>query len=94
MRSPTPWARSSSKGSARFRALVLLATFGSLRWGELAALRRKNLDLDAWTVRVVASTTELKDGSVTVGLPKSVAGMRTVALPEVVVSELRVHRGA
>ncbi|WP_240809495.1 hypothetical protein [Microbispora catharanthi] len=24
----------------RFRALVLLATFGSLRWGELAALRR------------------------------------------------------
>lgn len=75
----------------RFRALVLLATFGSLRWGELAALRRKNLDLDARTVRVMASTTELKDGSVTVGLPKSVAGARTVALPEVVVSELRVH---
>lgn len=75
----------------RFRALVLLATFGSLRWGELAALRRKSLNLDARTVRVVASTTELKDGSVTVGLPKSVAGTRTVALPEVVVSELRAH---
>ncbi|MFF5109157.1 tyrosine-type recombinase/integrase [Streptosporangium sp. NPDC000509] len=39
----------------------------------------------------MASTTELKDGSVTVGLPKSVAGTRTVALPEVVVSELRAH---
>ncbi|MFI6882844.1 tyrosine-type recombinase/integrase [Streptosporangium canum] len=39
----------------------------------------------------MASTPELKDGSVTVGLPKSVAGMRTVALPEVVVSELRAH---
>ncbi|MEU4833310.1 site-specific integrase [Streptosporangium sp. NPDC023615] len=78
----------------RFRALVLLATFGSLRWGELAALRRKSLNLDARTVQVVASTTELKDGSVTVGLPKSVAGTRTVALPEVVVSELRAHLDA
>ena len=30
----------------RYRALVLLATFGNLRWGELAGLRRRNLDLD------------------------------------------------
>ncbi|MFI9436731.1 MULTISPECIES: tyrosine-type recombinase/integrase [Streptosporangium] len=75
----------------RFRALVLLATFGSLRWGELAALQRKNLDLDARTVKITRSTTELKDGSVTVGPPKSAAGRRTVALPEVVISELRVH---
>lgn len=75
----------------RFRALVLLATFGSLRWGELAALRRRCLDLDAGTVRVVASTTELKDGSVTIGPPKSAAGTRTVALPEMVVAELRAH---
>ncbi|GAA3134539.1 tyrosine-type recombinase/integrase [Streptosporangium carneum] len=77
----------------RFRALVLLATFGSLRWGELAALRRRYIDLKAGTVRIVASTTELKDGSVTIGPPKSAAGTRTVALPEVVVSELRVYLG-
>ncbi|WP_420823602.1 tyrosine-type recombinase/integrase [Streptosporangium subroseum] len=75
----------------RFRALVLLATFGSLRWGELAALQRRNLDLDARTVKIASSTTELKDSSVTIGPPKSAAGMRTVALPEVVISELRAH---
>jgi integrase len=37
----------------RYRALVLLATFGNLRWGELAGLRRRNLDLDNRTVRIV-----------------------------------------
>lgn len=36
----------------RYRSLVLLATFGSMRWGELAGLRRRHLDLDARTVRV------------------------------------------
>ncbi|GAA3846839.1 hypothetical protein GCM10022226_83110 [Sphaerisporangium flaviroseum] len=78
----------------RFRALVLVATFGSLRWGELAALRRKHVDLEGRTVRVVASTTELKDGSITVGPPKSAAGLRTVTLPFVVNSELRAHLDA
>ncbi|MFI6789983.1 tyrosine-type recombinase/integrase [Nonomuraea sp. NPDC050383] len=31
----------------RFRMLILLATFASLRWGELAALQRRNVDLEA-----------------------------------------------
>jgi integrase len=31
----------------RYRALVLLAMFSSLRWGELAGLRRCDIDLDA-----------------------------------------------
>ncbi len=34
---------------ARLRSLVLLATFASLRWGEVAALRRMDLDLAART---------------------------------------------
>ena len=41
----------------RYRALVLLAAFGSLRWGEPAALRRTDLDLDAGTVRIERSLT-------------------------------------
>jgi integrase len=36
----------------RYRALVLLAAFGSLRWGELAALRRSDIDLANRTIRV------------------------------------------
>jgi integrase len=31
----------------RYRAMILLASFGSLRWGELAALRRRDVDLNA-----------------------------------------------
>jgi integrase len=36
----------------RFYALVLLATFASLRWGEAVALRRSDLDLNAPAPRV------------------------------------------
>jgi integrase len=35
-----------------YRVLVLLAAFTSLRWGELAALRRSDIDIQARTVRV------------------------------------------
>ena len=31
----------------RYRALILFAVFTSLRWGELAALRRKDIDLES-----------------------------------------------
>jgi integrase len=43
---------------SRYRALVLLATFASLRWGEVIALRRCDLDLDRCTVRVRAAYVE------------------------------------
>jgi integrase len=43
----------------RYRALVLLAGFGSLRWRELMGLRRSDLDLDAGVVRVVRSVAEV-----------------------------------
>jgi len=33
--------------------LILLATFASLRWGEVAALSRRNIDLAGGTVRIV-----------------------------------------
>jgi len=40
----------------RYRALVLLATFASLRWGEAIALRRCDLDLTARTVSIAVNT--------------------------------------
>jgi integrase len=40
---------------ARYRALVLLGVFGSLRWGELAALRRSDINAQARTVRFPGS---------------------------------------
>jgi hypothetical protein len=41
------------------RAMVLVATFASLRWGEVAGLRRKNADLTACTVGVETTVIEL-----------------------------------
>ena len=78
---------------ARYQALVLLAprTFASLRWGELAALTRQNVDLDACTVRVVSSLTETDSGTLLPGLPKSAAGRRTVQLPPLITPSLRNH---
>lgn len=73
----------------RYRALVLLATFASLRFGELAALRRHDLDLGACTIRVAATTAELDDGRLIDHDPKSRAGRRTVAFPQEIAAELR-----
>ncbi len=79
------------KVPVRYRALVLLATFADLRWGELAGLRRENIDLAACEVRVVETLAEPDQGSLRPGTPKSLAGRRTVAFPAELVPELRWH---
>lgn len=79
---------------SRFRALILLAAFTGLRWGELIALRPSDLDLDVGTVRVVRKFAELQDGRRLAGQPKSAAGTRTVALPSMLVDVLREHLAA
>jgi integrase len=43
----------------RYRVMALLATFASMRWGELVGLRRENIDLDACEIRIVETTAEL-----------------------------------
>jgi integrase len=75
----------------RYRALVLLGTFTTLRWGELAGLRRCHLDLEAATVRVVETIAELDGGELVAETPKSRAGRRVVAIPEEIIPELRHH---
>jgi integrase len=75
----------------RYRALVLLATFTSLRWGELCALRKPDIDMKARTVRVQRSLTELQNGALAFGSPKSDAGRRTVCFPELIAPGVREH---
>jgi len=75
----------------RYRALILLATFAGLRWGELAALRRASIDLDACEIRIIETTAELDTGGLLPDTPKSRAGRRTVAFPADLVPELRWH---
>ncbi|MCW2858889.1 MAG: site-specific integrase, partial [Actinoallomurus sp.] len=78
----------------RFRALVLLATFASLRWGEVTALRRSDLDLVARTVRVHEQLVEMDGGEMVHSPPKSRAGKRVIGIPAVIVPELTEHLDA
>jgi len=75
----------------RWRAFVLVAALGGLRIGELAALTRDQVDLDAGTVSITASAGYLPGGKRHVGPPKSRAGERVIALPTVALTSLRHH---
>jgi integrase len=58
----------------RYRLLVLLAAFTALRFGELAALRRRDVDLEGLTVTVRRAQAELQGGRIFDKAPKSAAG--------------------
>jgi integrase len=74
----------------RIHMPVVLAALCGLRRGEIAALRWRHVDLDRAQLSVVESAEQTKAG-VRYKAPKSGKG-RTVALPAVVVTELRAHR--
>jgi len=78
----------------RFRALILVTAFGSLRWGEAVALQRCDVDLSAGTVRVRQAFVEHRGTGLILGAPKSKAGVRTVALPKAALPVLKQHMGA
>lgn len=75
----------------RYRLLVLLAVFGSLRWGEVTALRRCDIDVGRGTVTVRGALSERSTGEIVLGPPKSAAGLRSVTLPAPVLEQLRGH---
>lgn len=75
----------------RYRAMILLTTFASLRFGEVTALERDDIDLDAGTVRVRRAHVELVGKGLTLGPPKSRAGVRVVSVPPTVAEAVRTH---
>ena len=75
----------------RYRALVLLAAFGGLRRGELFGLQRVDVDLLHRTVDVRSQRQESSSGEQLIGPPKTIAGRRTLALPNELVPELEEH---
>ena len=74
----------------RLRALVLTGAWCGLRFGELIELRRKDLDLRQGVLRVRRGVVRV-DGKVTVGSPKSEAGIRDVAIPPHLIPVLAEH---
>ena len=75
----------------RYRALVLLGMFNSLRWSELGGLRRCDIDLAGRTVRVTRHLIEVRGGGFDFGPSKSRAGKRSVPIPEVIIPIIRWH---
>ncbi len=76
---------------ARYRLMILLATFCRLRLGELLALRRERVDVLHRRVIVSEQGQELADGTRHYGPPKTAAGVRTVALPPHLVPVVEDH---
>ena len=60
--------------------MVLLAAWCALRFGELAELRRKDVDLTNGVIHVRRAVVRV-DGRTLVGTPKTDAGIRDVAIP-------------
>ncbi|MFE3326815.1 tyrosine-type recombinase/integrase [Streptomyces sp. NPDC059176] len=79
---------------ARFRVLILLAAFTGLRFGELAALQRHDVDLERRTVAVRRALAETRTDGIVVKTPKSAAGVRTVAFPASLTADLAAHLAA
>ena len=77
---------------SRHRLLILLAAWCGLRFGELTALRRRDLDLDEGTISVEQAAVTVA-GQRVITTPKSAAGHRTVYLPTHLTADLRQHLG-
>ena len=75
----------------RYRALILLACFCGLRWGELAGLQRADIDCDHRTVRIARQLCEVAGRPPFLAPPKSDAGKRTVSMPSMIVADVGLH---
>ena len=75
---------------AKYRTMTLLAAWCGLRFGELAELRRKDLDLRNGVLHVRRGVVRV-GGAAVVGTPKSTAGARDVAIPPHLLPAVRDH---
>jgi integrase len=75
----------------RLSASVVLAAYSGLRGGELFALARCHVDLNAGALRVERTLMRPTAGAVAFGPPKTDAGRRLVHLPDSVAELLAAH---
>ena len=80
----------------RYKLMALLAAWCAMRFGELAELRRGDIDLRTNRVSITRGVVRV-GGTFVVGSPKSDAGVRDVAIPPhllpVVKTHLKKHTG-
>ena len=70
--------------------MVLLAAWCGLRFGELAELRRSDVDLKDGVLHIRRAVVRV-DGEVIVGTPKTDAGIRDVAIPPHLLPAVKEH---
>jgi integrase len=75
----------------RYRALVLLAAYGGLRWAELVGLKVDKIDPLRSTVQVAETLVEVEGRFMPAGPPKTRAGRRTLTIPRPVMQPLVEH---
>lgn len=75
----------------RWRLMVFLGAYGPMRPEEQAGLRRRDVDLDALTIRVRTAEPERMNGRRAPGPTKSEAGTRVVVLPEFLRRDVQRH---
>jgi len=71
--------------------MILVTTFACLRWGEVSALQRQDINTDTGLVRIRRQFTEVRGTGLVLGPPKSRAGLRTVSVPLSILPIIRRH---
>jgi integrase len=74
----------------RWRAFALLGAYSSVRWSELVAVKRDDIDVEARMLRVDEKVVEVR-GRFEWGPPKTPESDRTVDLPDVAIRPLAEH---
>jgi integrase len=74
--------------------MVYLGAIAGLRWGEVAGLRVRHLDVSGLTLSVAEIVVRGRRGAVGFGEPKSAAGRRTLAVPAELMDILTRHMAA
>lgn len=75
---------------SRYEALILIASYGGFRMGELAALRLDDVDWALRTIRVDEAVTDVR-GYLEFEDPKTERAFRTVPMADLALERLREH---
>lgn len=75
----------------RYQALIYVAAYCSMRWGEIAGLVRSDISLERRSITVVAQDVEIGGTIARRQKPKTRAGRRTISIPGFVAEILAGH---
>jgi integrase len=95
----TPWQvrrladQAGELGGPTARLMIITAAWTGCRWGELAGLHRRNVDLELGTIRIDKEEGALHESGGTrwIGPPKTPWSARTIHLPPFLIALLREH---